>query len=82
VVLCRIKQRIKGVDILVIKVIMDMLMRTNPLHLIIGVIAAVIIIRILGKILKVVFVVGLIAFVLYKIGGLPLIHNIIKTINI
>lgn len=82
VVIYTVKHRIMGVDILVIESIIDMLTRINPLYLIIGIIAVVVILRVVGKILKVVFVVGLIVVVLYKIGGLPIIHNIMRIINI
>lgn len=54
---------------------------TNPIHIIIGIIILAIILKLLGKVFKVILVVGIIVFVLYKINGLSIIHSVVRMIN-
>ncbi|MFT8313605.1 MAG: hypothetical protein ABF633_05040 [Clostridium sp.] len=65
-----------------INAIVNMLMGVNILYIIVGVIAIVIILKVVGKILRIALVVGVIALVLYKIGAFPLIQDLLKTIGI
>ncbi|AGK98116.1 hypothetical protein [Clostridium pasteurianum] len=65
-----------------INAIVNMLMGVNTLYLLVGVVAIVIILKVVGKILRIALVVGVIALVLYKIGAFPFIQDLLKTINI
>lgn len=65
-----------------INAIVNMFMGVNILYIIVGVIAIVIILKVVGKILRIALVVGVIALVLYKIGAFPLIKDLLKAIGI
>ena len=54
---------------------------TNPVHIVIGIIVLAIVLKLLGKIFKVILMVGIIAFVLYKLNELPIVHNVFNNIT-
>ena len=51
-----------------------------PVHIVIGIIVLAIVLKLLGKIFKVILMVGIIAFVLYKLNELPIVHNVLNNI--
>lgn len=54
---------------------------TNPVHIVIGIIILAIVLKLLGKIFKVVLIVGIIVFVLYKLNEYPVVHNVLNNIT-